>query len=305
MNKIPSYALYGEAAAPIWHDSLHVESISLRSGAYNWEIAAHRHDGLLQMLYLQSGEGEVLLDNQRVEVKAPCLLYIPEQIVHGFAWHGRVEGHVITAVQHPLESIVQVLSPGLLPHIQKACVVALPQWEPADNPLEPLYRALYGEYHGRGREHTACSMSLLLALVIQMLRLSEYTHDLQAPRHDRRSQQVIAFRELVNRHFREHLSLHDYANSLGITVVTLGRLCHEQLGMTPMTLINARLILEAKRELAHSAQSVKQIAHGMGFSDVGYFSRFFRKHAQRSPSEFRLQAQAQHTGSHSPGVVPE
>lgn len=295
MNKIPSYALYGEAVAPIWHDSLHVESISLRSGAYNWEIAAHRHDGLLQMLYLQSGEGEVLLDNQRVEVKAPCLLYIPEQIVHGFAWHGRVEGHVITAVQHPLESIVQVLSPGLLPQIQKACVVALPHWEPADNPLEPLYRALYGEYHGRGREHTACSMSLLLALLIQMLRLSEYTHDLQAPRHDRRSQQVIAFRELVNRHFREHLSLHDYANSLGITVVTLGRLCHEQLGMTPMTLINARLILEAKRELAHSAQSVKQIAHGIGFSDVGYFSRFFRKHAQRSPSEFRLQAQAQAT----------
>lgn len=305
MNKIPSYALYGEAVAPIWHDSLHVESISLRSGAYNWEIAAHRHEGLLQMLYLQSGEGEVLLDNQRVEVKAPCLLYIPEQIVHGFAWHGRVEGHVITAVQHPLESIVQVLSPGLLPQIQKACVVVLPHWEPADNPLEPLYRALYGEYHGRGREHTACSMSLLLALVIQMLRLSEYTHDLHAHRHDRRSQQVIAFRELVNRHFREHLSLHDYANSLGITVVTLGRLCHEQLGMTPMTLINARLILEAKRELAHSAQSVKQIAHGMGFSDVGYFSRFFRKHAQRSPSEFRLQAQAQHTGSNSPGVVPE
>lgn len=36
-----------------------------------------------------------------------------------------------------------------------------------------------------------------------------------------------------------------------------------------------RLILEAKRELAHAPQSVKQIAHGMGFSDVGYFSRFF------------------------------
>ncbi|MBY8968511.1 helix-turn-helix domain-containing protein [Algiphilus sp. NNCM1] len=51
-------------------------------------------------------------------------------------------------------------------------------------------------------------------------------------------------------------------------------------------------MLEAKRELAHSTQSVKQIAHGMGFADVGYFSRFFRKHAQCSPSEFRLQAQA-------------
>jgi AraC family transcriptional activator of pobA len=84
-------------------------------------------------------------------------------------------------------------------------------------------------------------------------------------------------------------------------VVTLGRLCHEQLGMTPMTLINARLILEAKRELAHSAQSVKQIAHGMGFP-MSVTSAVFRKHAQRSPSEFRLQAQAQHTGSHSPAL---
>ena len=292
MNKIPYYALYGESTPPVWHDSLHVESISLRSGTYNWEIAAHRHDGLLQILYLQSGEGEVLLDNQRVKVKAPCLLFIPEQIVHGFAWHGRVDGHVITAVQHPLENIVQALSPSLLPQIQKPCITALPHWEPADNPLEPLYRALYEEYHNRGREHVASSMALLLALVIQMLRLSEHTDGLPAHHHDRRSQQIIAFRELVNRHFREHLSLNDYANRLGITVVTLGRLCHEQLGMTPMALLNARLILEAKRELAHSSQSVKQIAHGMGYFDVGYFSRFFRKHSQLSPSEFRLQAQA-------------
>lgn len=61
--------------------------------------------------------------------------------------------------------------------------------------------------------------------------------------------------------------------------------------MTPMTVINARLVLEAKRELAHSSQSVKQIAHGLGFTDVGYFSRFFRKHVQSSPREFRSQAQ--------------
>ena len=292
MNTIPYYVLFGESTPPVWHDFLHVESISHRSGSYNWEIAAHRHDGLLQMLYLQSGKGQVLLDNQWVKVKAPCLLFIPEQIVHGFAWHGQVDGHVITAVQHPLVNIIQVLSPRLLPQIQKPYIVALPHWAPVDNPLMPLYRALYEEYHGRGREHVACSMSLLLALVIQMLRLSEDTEGLPAHHHDRRSQQIIAFRELANQHFREHLSLNDYASRLGITVVTLGRLCHEQLGMTPMTLLNARLILEAKRELAHSSQSVKQIAHGMGYLDVGYFSRFFRKHTQLSPSEFRQQAHA-------------
>ncbi|PYG96159.1 AraC family transcriptional regulator, partial [Arthrobacter stackebrandtii] len=49
MNKIPNYALYGETARPVWHEALHVEQISQRSGAHNWESAAHRHEGLLQL----------------------------------------------------------------------------------------------------------------------------------------------------------------------------------------------------------------------------------------------------------------
>ena len=40
MNKIPSYALYGETAQPVWHESLHVETISNRSGAHDWSIVA-------------------------------------------------------------------------------------------------------------------------------------------------------------------------------------------------------------------------------------------------------------------------
>lgn len=59
-----------------------------------------------------------------------------------------------------------------------------------------------------------------------------------------------------------------------------------------MAVVNARLALEAKRELAHSRQGIKAIAHDLGFSDVGYFSRFFRQHTHSSPGEFRSQGAA-------------
>lgn len=287
MNKIPNYALYGETAQPVWHESLHVEQISKRSGAHNWEIAAHRHDGLLQWLYLQSGAGEVLFDSERLQVRAPCVVYVPAQVVHGFNWAGQVEGQVVTAAQPPLESIAQVLAPSLLAQIRKPQVIALPQWPAEDDPLLPLCRALREEYHNRAREHVACSMSLLLALLIQSMR-----HEQQAPgeaprQPSRRSQQLTGFRELVDQHYREHLPLGFYANELGMTLATLGRLCQEHLGMTPMNVINARLVLEAKRTLGHSTSSVKEIAHELGFVDVGYFSRFFRKQCGVSPSVFR------------------
>jgi AraC family transcriptional activator of pobA len=289
MNKIPNYALYGETAQPVWHESLHVEQISQRSGAHNWEIAAHRHDGLLQLLYLQSGSGEVLFDSERVQVCAPSVVYVPAQVVHGFHWAGQVEGQVITAAQPPLESIAQVLAPNLLAAIRKPQVIALPRWPTEDDPLLPLCLALREEYHNRAREHVASSMALLLALLIQALR---HGQEAPGPAHrpaSRRSQQLTGFRELVDRHYREHRPLGFYAGELGMTLATLGRLCQEHLGMTPMNVINARLVLEAKRVLGHSDASVKQIAHELGFADVGYFSRFFRKQCGVSPSAFRVE----------------
>ena len=287
MNKIPNYALYGETAQPVWHESLHVEQISQRSGAHNWEIAAHRHDGLLQLLYLQSGSGEVLFDSERVHVCAPCVVYVPAQVVHGFHWAGKVEGQVITAAQPPLESIAQVLAPNLLAPIRKPQVIALPLWPAEEDPLLPLCLALREEYHNRAAEHVASSMALLLALLIQALRHAQAAPDPAHRPASRRSQQLTGFRELVDRHYREHRPLGFYARELGMTLATLGRLCQEHLGMTPMNVINARLVLEAKRVLGHSDASVKAIAHELGFADVGYFSRFFRKQCGVSPSEFR------------------
>ncbi|MHC6226029.1 helix-turn-helix domain-containing protein [Pseudomonas sp. X10] len=293
MSQIPSYDLYGEAPQPAWHESLHVESISTRSGAYDWEIAAHRHDGLLQILYVQQGSGEVLADSARIRMQAPCAIVIPAQTVHGFNWNGRVEGLVITAVQPPLEGVARILSPNLLTLLHKPHVLALPQWSDAEDPLLPLCRQLREEYFNREREHQACSMSLLLALLIHVLRFAGFDAEQPVAANSRRSQQVKAFRELVDSHYRGHRAVNEYASDLGVTVATLGRLCQEQLGMTPMAVINARLVLEAKRELAYSSLSIKEIAHDLGFSDVGYFSRFFRKNSTLTPSEFREASQCE------------
>ena len=307
MTSIPNYALYGESAQPVWHDALHVESISLRSGAYDWEIAPHRHESLMQILYLQQGSGQVKLDGQCLSATAPCFIIVPAQIVHGFMWDGAVEGHVITAVQQPLAIMAAALSPCLVDRLVHPRVISVPAWSDVDNPLLGLCVRLREEYHIRAQDHVACSMGLLLALLVQALRHDTALSMAGGDKPSRRSQQMTSFRERVDMHFRQHLGVKDYAEQLGLTVTTLGRACQEQLGMTPMTLINSRLILEAKRELAYSSLSLKEIAHELGFNDVSYFSRFFRKHMGMAPGEYResqrVGPSASPAGSPSPGTA--
>jgi len=82
-SSIPAFALYGEAfGAPA--DMLHVEAIQARSRLYSWEIEAHTHHGLHQVLWVASGPAEVALDDAREPCQGPVAIVIPSGVVHAF-----------------------------------------------------------------------------------------------------------------------------------------------------------------------------------------------------------------------------
>jgi AraC family transcriptional activator of pobA len=75
-----------------------------------------------------------------------------------------------------------------------------------------------------------------------------------------------------------------------MTVTQLGRICREEISSSPLAMINEHLVREAQRDLVYSSMSVKQIAHGLGFADIAYFSRYFRKQTGVTPTQFQAQA---------------
>ena len=72
-----------------------------------------------------------------------------------------------------------------------------------------------------------------------------------------------------------------------MTPVHLRRLRHAHLGTSPMGVLNARAMLEARRLLVFSALDISEIAVATGFNDHAYFSRFFRRASGLSPTAFR------------------
>ena len=78
-----------------------------------------------------------------------------------------------------------------------------------------------------------------------------------------------------------------YAAMLHLSVYQLNAVTKTAVGKTVSELINEQLILEAKRYLLATAQQVKDIADHLGYEDVSYFIRFFKKHTGHSPDAFR------------------
>lgn len=79
----------------------------------------------------------------------------------------------------------------------------------------------------------------------------------------------------------------EYAALLGLSPNAFTKRCTRYFGKSPSRLIQERVVLEAKKKLHLSRQSIKEIAYSLNFEDEYYFSRFFKKMTKISPQLFR------------------
>lgn len=101
---------------------------------------------------------------------------------------------------------------------------------------------------------------------------------------------VSNFLHLVDQQMRSHWSVADYARYLGVSIDRLNSAILRATGQTPLALIHARLVDEAKQMLQNSGMHIAEIALALGFEDPAYFSRFFKRLSGRSPRQYRLEA---------------
>ncbi|WP_160142125.1 helix-turn-helix domain-containing protein [Pigmentiphaga humi] len=285
---VPTYALYGEHGQGLVPESLHCESIPQRSSLYGWEIKLHRHDLFVQILYIRSGEVRIQFDDRRLEARGPCALFVPALHAHGFRFSEDIDGAVITIVTQQMEKLLAPHA-DLLAHFQAPALAVFESDEHGRRSFSLAVELLLAEY--ADTQHWRLPLlESMLATVLALLARKIATQASQAPgrRTPRAAAHLHRFRTLLNRHFREQRDIAHYAGRLGITATQLNRICREELGLSALGVINGRLLAEARRDLAYSSLSVKEIALTLGFSDPGYFSRFFAKHAGMSPSGFRI-----------------
>ncbi|WP_338815442.1 helix-turn-helix domain-containing protein (plasmid) [Bernardetia sp. Wsw4-3y2] len=98
---------------------------------------------------------------------------------------------------------------------------------------------------------------------------------------------TMLFKNLLEEKFQEEKLVNYYATQINITQKRLNQATSKTLGKTPKQIIDEKIMLEAKRLLAHTNESVKEIGFTLGFEESTNFIKYFRKHADTTPIEFR------------------
>ncbi|MFF9804258.1 helix-turn-helix domain-containing protein [Streptomyces coeruleorubidus] len=245
----------------------------------------HRIDFHVVLLF---GEGPVrhMVDFTEYEAAAGDLLWIRPGQVHRFSRTSEYRGTALT------------MQPGFLP---RATVEATglyrydlpPLLRPDAAQLAGLRNAL-GQLRREYEDtdtlplslHTAVLRHSLTAFLLRLAHLAASTAESVRQTSD---STFTLFRDAVEKDFATNHSVSAYADALGYSRRTLVRAVRAATGDTPKAFIDKRVVLEAKRLLAHTDLPIGRVGAAVGFPDAANFSKFFHQHTDLTPAAFRAE----------------
>jgi AraC family transcriptional regulator, transcriptional activator of pobA len=290
LERIPSFFLYGEAPrAADDEPTLHVEPIEFRSAPHHWKIDPHVHRTLHQVIFVLRGHGVSLAEGAMIEYCPPALVMVPAGTVHGFDFEPGTEGFVMSMSDDLLREISR-RDGSISTLFDKSTTLELPGEALRATDLTSSFKMLVREFDCTLPGHSLALEGLLKVILANVLRLSRPSGECSDAAASRYRRIVMQFRELIESAFREGWSLADYASGLKVSQSRLRKACLSVTEQSPMQLVHARILLEAKRQLRYTSASVSEIAYALGFEDPAYFTRFFSQRTGLSPRAFRSSA---------------
>jgi AraC-like DNA-binding protein/mannose-6-phosphate isomerase-like protein (cupin superfamily) len=245
----------------------------------DWE-QPERHDRHSFFL-LEQGSVTIEIDFERYHIKSPAAIYMHPDQVHriiGFenvtvtAWainNESLKAEYLQLLEGISPAAPVLLNPetfGLLSEATMLCIKI------AEREKDVVYQSLIKDH-----------INALVALII-----STYAAQIKTTDKLTRSELITkAFRQDLARYFTQYKRPSDYSEKLHLSTAYLNECVKSTTGQAVSHHIQHRVILEAKRLLYHSDQSLKEIAAALGYDDYPYFSRLFTKVAGIAPLAFR------------------
>ncbi|MET9799214.1 AraC family transcriptional regulator [Streptomyces sp. NPDC006368] len=257
-------------------------------GAMSRASFPHRHT-FYEIVHVTAGTGAHVVDLARWELRPPHLCVLAPGQVHHWEDARGLDGSVILftddfLLDHPGDrELLRGLS-GRPPRTLD---------DHAHSRTTRLVADLDDEYRRGARGFETVLRALLHVLVVRTARLSGPGEPDAAPAPAPASAPVRAhavaeeFTRLIAGADPELWSVRVCAERIGVTAGYLAEAVKAATGRTPGGLIREARTHEAKRLLARTDLTVRQVAHRTGIADPAYFCRFFRRETGLSPGEFR------------------
>lgn len=263
---------------------------------WNWKDI---HSPFARIHYVKQGNAKIIREDKVVELKENCLYLTPSYVKHGYECNGILELYYIHIYEDPGKDLsifdlidfpVEVESDFLDIHLIERLIKI--------NPASELqyYDPDWYDNSVTVAQNMALQQRIPLAFemetqgIIQLL-ISRFLAK-AGYKNEHLEERILKCLSYIHKNIDNPIDIDYLANLCFLTKDHFIRLFKKEMNCTPGRYINQKKIETAQlRILIDSTKSIKDIAYGLGFDDVSYFSRVFTKVTGERPGSYKRRVQ--------------
>ncbi|HRI21971.1 MAG TPA: helix-turn-helix transcriptional regulator [Panacibacter sp.] len=243
----------------------------------------HRHDFFF-IIALDKGNGIHEIDFTTYEVFDNSVFFMRPGQVHQLQLKADATGYIVEyniEFYHPKDKLSAQ-------RVRKAsnknyCKLEINRFKKLLDTLTYIYQEYTAKEEGF-REVIKANLDIFF---IEFIRQSPNPNGTSTNVNPYTQDRLEEFLELLETHITTQKRVSQYTDLMNLSPYQLNEITKAIMGKTASELINEHIVLEAKRNLLATSNQIKDIADQLGYEDVSYFIRFFKKQTGFSPEAFR------------------
>ncbi len=249
-----------------------------------YEMPYHWH-AEMELLHVISGRFFLTIDEESFSLAAGDTVYIAPGRLHG----GKPEQCVYACIVFDAHQLLKTnaFCRPLITDVESRRVDILPRFPAMDQELRPTLEQLFEAVRQRQEGWALTTVGCLFAFFGGAFRLGAYRLNAAPP--DRESRNVLKLKtvfELMESRLDNPPTLRELSASIGMSPKYFCRFFKLATHQTPMEYLGYYRIEQACLEMATTDKNVTEIALDLGYSELNYFIRCFKKHKGVTPKKY-------------------
>jgi AraC-like DNA-binding protein len=283
MKTIPIRSIQQQESKANLLEGLKIRSLEEVLAGKDMSQDLHRHDFYF-ILAVCKGKGIHAIDFIEHPVTTNSIFFMRPGQVHSLQLKAGCEGYLLEFSKN-----FQFLSANIGNELlRKAANRNYCQLDKAGNgALCTILQTMLDEYRSRQEGYENVIKATLEIFLIQYLRYRQSNQSDNIKAITYQQEKLQEFLDLLEVNISSKKQASAYADMVSLSPFQLNSITKNLLGKTVAELIEDQILLEAKRHLLATPNQVNQIAFQLGYEDVSYFIRFFKKLTGHTPEAFR------------------
>lgn len=241
--------------------------------------ALHSHDENLELLYIYQGSGIFHIKNQIYHIEAGDLLIYNQGVLHAEWADPETSMEFFNCGVYGLQ--LDNLEKN---HLIPDNISPVLHCKTLTNRIYNIFESMYEQLsENRPYAETFCQYALN-SLIILLVYQAAWENNKQNTKQD---QLIIHLKQYIDNNYLNEINIEDIAKSVHMSSSNLSHQFKKKIGFSPIQYIIHRRIGRAQSLLISTNKNITEISLAIGYDNVSYFNKLFKKIVGISPNNYR------------------